>query len=199
MVQGIFFPFLWQPPRPNLITYNFISTLGRNSFRSGQPAVLKVQPPLFGVQLPVVSSRTPPNTLENRLPVALPLDIDNQNVFGSIPFGRRDHYDVPFDAFLANYLRSPIPRASAQPSNFIFRTPLNIPSVRPARPELPRNLLIPPNIVLRIPSSPSKPFPHPGMPPNLLIPPNILFRSQPPTPRSHTPFNIPFPFSFRLL
>lgn len=195
MVQGIFFPFLWQPPRPNLITYNFISTPGRNSFRSGQPAVLNLQPPLFGVQLPVSSSRTPDSQLENRLPIALPLDVNNQNVFGSIPFGRGDQYNVPFDAILANYFRSPIPRAPAQPPNFIFRAPFNIPSVRPARPEPSRNSLIPPNIVLRT-SLPSRPFPHPEMPTNLLIPPNILFRPQAPTPTS---FNIPFPFSFRLL
>lgn len=200
MVHGTFFPFLWQPPRPNLITYNFISTHGqhkRSNLRSGQPTVLRVQSPLFGVRLSVPASRTHSNTIDNRLPIPMPIDLGNQNVFGSVPFGRGGQYDVPFDALAANDFRPPI--FAAQPSDFLFRTPLNIPPTRPARPELPPNFLISPNILLRPQSSSPRPFPSPRLPPNFLIPPGIFIRPQPSPPRPYTPFNIPYPFSFRLL
>lgn len=217
MVHGTFFPFLWQQPRPNLITYNFISPHGhgqqkrsnavsgvRYGLRADEPTVLRVQSPLFGVRLSVPTSRTQLNNLYNRLPISLPIDFGIQNVIGTFPFGRGVHYDEPADAYDAKYLRQPIPLPAAQPSDFFLRTPLNpglLPDKLP-RPKVSPNFLIPGNILFRTQSSPPKPFPSPEVPPNFLIPPNILIKAQPPTPpppRSYTPFNIPYPFNFRML
>lgn len=165
-MHGTFFPFLWQTPRPNLITYNFISTHGQhrriNSISPNRygprPGQLTAQSSLFGLKLLSV-----PN---GRLPIQpLPINIGGQNVFGSFPFGRGGHYDVPLDALVANYLRPSIPFAEGPPTD--FRTPSNpvLPPPTPDRPEFPHNFFIPP------------------------------FRPE----RGSNPFNIPFPFNFRLL
>lgn len=198
MVHGTFFPFLWEATRPNLITYNFISTHGqhkrsnslstnRYSHRSGQPTVLRVQSPLFGVRLSVPPSRT--NSLYNNSPGPLPIDFGNSNALGSIPFGRGGSYDVPFDALLANYFRTPVPESGAQASNFPFRALWNpaLPPTRPARPELQPNLIIPPNILIRQQSPPPRTFPPPGRPLNFPIPTNILFGQHPSPPQAFTP------------
>lgn len=214
MVHGTFFPFLWQQPRPNLITYNFISPHGqhkrsnsvsavRYSLRADDPTVLRAQSPLLGVRLSVPNSRTQLNNLFNRQPNSLPIDFGIQNVFGTFPFVRGVHYDEPADAYAANYIRQPIPLPTAQPSDFFLRTPLN-PGLLPdklARPEVSPNFWIPGNILFRAQPSPPRPFPSPEVPPKFLIPPNILFKAQPPPPppRSYTPFNIPYPFNFRIL
>lgn len=198
MVHGTFFPFLWQATRPNLITYNFISSPGqhkrsnslstnRYSHRSAQPTVLRVQSPLFGVRLSVPPPRI--NSLYNNSPGPLPIDFRDPYALGSIPFGREGSYDVPFDASLANYFRPPVAESGGQASNFPFGAPWNpaLPPKRPARPQLQPNLFIPPNILIRPQSPPPRTFPPPERPSNFPIPPNILFGQQPSPPRAFTP------------
>lgn len=208
VVHGTFFPFLWQPPRPNLITYNFISTHGPHKrpnsvspnhygLRSGQPTVLRVQPSLFGARLPEPASRTHPHFFNNRQPGLLPFDFRNSNGIGLFP-SDRGGYNVPFDVLAANYFRTFLSGTPQQSTNFYFRTPFNpvILPVGPTRPVAPPNFQVPQNIN---PLSPPSRSPSSAEAlPRFLVPPNVFVRPQNPPLRSYTPFNIPYPLNLEL-
>lgn len=183
MAHGTFFPFFWQPPRPNLITYNFISAhsqhkrgdviySNRQGLRPGQPTVLRVQSPLFGVRLSVSNSHPNFKIFDNRPPIVLPIGFERNSGFEPFPSVRGNQYKLPFDARITNYLfRPPTAGALPQPSDFLFRTPLT-PLLPPPIP--------PPSIPVR-----------PDDSPNFLIPPNILIGAQSASPRPYPPFNLP--------